>query len=602
VAPPGALAVNPAALTFDNARSGPQSFTATEAIYLGPIFARGCAGVAAVDPPTGSGPTQRFTVTPQTPGSCQITVTDDHGGVQSVSVTIYGTLTVSPTSLSFNTLGSSQDITASEPFYSGNFSAVPMNCGGIATVSGTSPTFTVTSVGPGTCTVVVSDGHGGSVSVSVTVAPQPGPLTLRPNSVTFTDVGAANAATVTVSETNYSGAFTIANDTCSGTIATIGAPSSNGPTATIQITPLSTPSGGSCSFAVRDDHGGSATETVTVGPFGAIVANPSSFTLTVGQTAPLTITESNYSGRFTQSGCTGIARLDGTKPNFTITALAPGTCSFTINDDHGQSTMISVTVTAALTVNPTSLQVATGTSGTFTATDSSCGPSDTISASSANTAVATVTPSTAPCSGGATFTVTGVSTGTTTISVTDTLGGTATVSIGVDVPPAALKKRAVVGKHPITAPTAPRKVLPGTPPSGNAPSRPNPSQRPAAQWTVPGVAALIVGTPNLDFILNGAPQAVPVSEAFYNGMFHAMSSNPQSLAVTAACAGPMCTLIATPSKAGSGTIRVSDDRGTVRLIEFTVAGPRQTTPAQPPAKVSAPGAPKSAAPIPPHAP
>ncbi|MDQ2818562.1 MAG: hypothetical protein M3T49_10215 [Candidatus Eremiobacteraeota bacterium] len=576
VAPSGALSVNPGSLVFDGAGAGAQTFDASEANYTGPIFANGCNGVATVSPRTGNGQSQRFTVTPTAAGTCTITVTDNHGGVQTVSVTIYGPLTVNPASLTFNAIGEQQPLSASEAFYTGGFTVDAAACAGIATVSGSSPSFTVTAVGSGSCDLTVRDNHNGSRAVHVTVL-APGPLSVNPNPIAFTDVGPSNAADVTVSESHYVGAFSVTNNTCSA-IATIGSPSSGGPTATISVTPLSTPSGGTCTFDVADDHGGRVTETVTVGPFGPVSPNPNSFNISVGQTVPLTITESNYTGRFTQTGCAGIAKLSGTRPNYTIMGLAPGTCTFTISDDHGQSASISVTVTAVLTVNPTSVTVSTGTSATFTASDPSCAPGDTVTATSADVTIAVVTPvGPQDCSAGpVTFTVTGVSPtpAQTTISVTDTKGGSASVGVGVNGPPPAAAKRATRASHPIVAPNGPRKPLPQRAPAG---------------------APLVVSMPAVNLMERGPAQSIDVSESAYAGAFRAQSSDPSALSVTPQCGGPICSLRVTPLKEGAGTIRISDDRGSVRTIGFSVTaakptGPHATPPRPPMPLPSPPGA------------
>ena len=89
-----------------------------------------------------------------------------------------------------------------------------------------------------------------------------GPPSLAPTSLAFLGVGGALAQTVTVSETNYSGVFTVTSANCSG-IASTSASSSSG---AFSITPLGA---GSCSFTFTDGQ-------------QKTVALPVSVTVTVG--------------------------------------------------------------------------------------------------------------------------------------------------------------------------------------------------------------------------------------------------------------------------------------------------------------------------------
>jgi hypothetical protein len=73
-----------------------------------------------------------------------------------------------------------------------------------------------------------------------------------------------------------------------------------------------------------------------------------------GNTAQFQVTESGYSGPFTVANgspsCTGIATVSpsaGTGPSttFTITAVAAGTCTIVVSDNHGGSVSVQVVVT-----------------------------------------------------------------------------------------------------------------------------------------------------------------------------------------------------------------------------------------------------------------
>jgi streptogramin lyase len=76
---------------------------------------------------------------------------------------------------------------------------------------------------------------------------------------------------------------------------------------------------------------------------------PSSIDFTAaGQTQSFSISENNYSGEFTVSGCSSlIATVAPTGPatSFTATAVAAGTCTLTVSDTMNNSTLVSVTVT-----------------------------------------------------------------------------------------------------------------------------------------------------------------------------------------------------------------------------------------------------------------
>lgn len=104
--------------------------------------------------------------------------------------------------------------------------------------------------------LVILAGCAPAASPTPTTEPTPGPVTLSQSSLAFAAAGASYAQTVTASETNYSGSFTVSTMTCSG-IATVS-PSSG---TTFTVKPVSA---GSCTYAITADNGQEATLTVGV--------------------------------------------------------------------------------------------------------------------------------------------------------------------------------------------------------------------------------------------------------------------------------------------------------------------------------------------------
>jgi len=85
-------------------------------------------------------------------------------------------LTLNPTSLSFNTLGTQQTFQVNEAGYTGTFTLNDGgSCSGIALYApssgpGPSLTVTVTSVTTGSCTITASDANGQVATESIVVS------------------------------------------------------------------------------------------------------------------------------------------------------------------------------------------------------------------------------------------------------------------------------------------------------------------------------------------------------------------------------------------------------------------------------------------------
>jgi hypothetical protein len=94
------------------------------------------------------------------------------------------------------------------------------------------------------------------------------------------------------------------------------------------------------------------TPTAVPAPIGGSAV---SLSLTsAGQTAQFTVTENSYPGPLTAANgtpsCAGIATFSpaaGTGPSatFTVTAVAAGTCTIVVTDNHGGSVGVNVTIT-----------------------------------------------------------------------------------------------------------------------------------------------------------------------------------------------------------------------------------------------------------------
>ncbi|HEY5095320.1 MAG TPA: hypothetical protein VII69_09415 [Candidatus Eremiobacteraceae bacterium] len=350
----GPIVNNPSVL---NAITVPTPFVSTDAFYTGPLTAISSDDTVATVSGGGPGPGPvTFTVTPHAQGNAVITVSDTLLQTATVPVSVStGGLVLNPTSLTFdNPTDETQPFNATEPNYTGNIttSGCPTT---VVTVTppighGPSQNFTVKSVGPGNCVLTVATGDN-TQNETITVF---GDLGVAPSNLNYTDVGVDKQVDVT--ETNYTGPFSIAANTCAG-IADVGQPSSGGPSATIDVTSSVSLSGGSCSFQVDDDHGGSQPVFVTVGPFGLPAPLPSTLTLNIVNhvSDTIAVSETGYSGQFTPSSsdCNGIATFPSEMgTSFLITEAAAGTCHINFADDHGGSTPATIVVDGKLTLAP----------------------------------------------------------------------------------------------------------------------------------------------------------------------------------------------------------------------------------------------------------
>jgi hypothetical protein len=154
-------------------------------------------------------------------------------------------------------------------------------------------------------------------------------------------------------------------------------------------------------------------------------------TVYVATNAGLAVTASSSNTSIATVAASATAAPNGEAP-FLVTAQGAGTTTLTFTDPIGQKTTDIVTVNDTLpspVPSPQNFVIAAGDSTTISV---STVANLTITASSSNTAIATVTSSAQANSlGTATFTVTGVSSGLATITFSDTYGDEDTATVDV---------------------------------------------------------------------------------------------------------------------------------------------------------------------------
>ncbi len=520
VAAAGTLTVSTPSLSFLVGGST-QTFTASESGYGGAINASSDKNsVATVTPASGSGPGPvTFTVTPGASGSANITVTDDHGGSKIVSITVTppGSIVVAPNNLTFVLGGASQTFTASESSYTGPITAAS-NDTTVATVagSGTGPgpvTFTVAPTGAGTTTITVTGGDGpGTVKITVI-----GPITTAPTSLTF--LGTTTPQTFTATDPFFGGTLSASIDKPAvATVAPVGSTTGPGPV-TFKVTPVAA---GNATVTISDTFGGSATLSVSIST-GGLLINPTALTFTVGgANQTFTGSEADYAGTITAKS-SNIAKAtvspgSGTGPGpiiFTVSAVAAGTPSIAVADDHGGLDFVNLTITGPMSAAPPSLTFS-GTTAPQTINVTDPNYFGSIGASSTDITVATVTsPGVGPS---ASFSVTPVNRGTATINFSDANGGNTSVGVTVIAGP------------------------------------------------------LTVSTSSVSLVGIGSSTGFTASETDYTGPISAVSDTPGVATVAPASGGgpgPVPFTI-TATGTGTATITVSDDHGGSKTISVSV--------------------------------
>lgn len=310
----------------------------------------------------------------------------------------------------------------------------------IATVSATG---LVTAVAVGTATITATSG-GVLGTMAITVQALPTSITsisVTPTTVNL-PVGRSSSITPTVTQPNGAPAASVTYGTTSPSVATVSSAGliiGVGPgTATITVTATSA---GNTGFSAAS-RTATVTVTVTDVPVATVTVSPNNSSVLTGATQQLVVSVRDSSGQAltgrTVSWATLNAAVATVNASGVVTGVAAGTATITATVDGvvGNASVVVQTPPAGITslsVSPTSATVTVGQTRALTATvtQPNGAPSATVSYSSSNPAVATVSPAgvvTAVAQGSATITVTATSPGTNSFSATTV---TSTVSITV---------------------------------------------------------------------------------------------------------------------------------------------------------------------------
>ncbi len=257
------------------------------------------------------------------------------------------------------------------PYPSSRITATPTATAATPTASptgGVLPTATPTATASAGVTATPTASATATATASAGAA---GQLTISPNPLNFGVLAVLGSTqTATISQTNYSGPFTLpANPvTCSNGILNIPVTATiSGSTLTIALGILGVT--GSCVVTVDGGNGMSGTETVNLavplgtppsaGPF---VFNPDPITFNVldgvtGSTATTTVSEAGYNGAFTLPATpvscpfnlVPLTQVTATISGSTVTvttgalnASLLGSCDVTVDDANGHSGAFAV--------------------------------------------------------------------------------------------------------------------------------------------------------------------------------------------------------------------------------------------------------------------
>ena len=207
-----------------------------------------------------------------------------------------------------------------------------------------------------------SGGGGGGV------IPNAPTITISPSSLSFSGPGAA-VQSFTVSSSLGAVPVPAIDLLGCGSVATLGAPSSNTLPATYTVTAQGN---GSCSLVVSMNHQSSSLGITVGGASSPTLGAISPVTVFVGGTAgSVTVTASSGTLIPDATSCSGIAAVGGnaqaSPATFTIAGIAPGTCTLVIADG-ASTTSAAITVNAgggsnAVTITPSTLTFSSPNAG-----------------------------------------------------------------------------------------------------------------------------------------------------------------------------------------------------------------------------------------------
>ena len=261
-APPQVTAV-PSALSVTLVTSPTETTMVGQSGYTGNFTLdakSGCANFAsvAIGATSIASNSAAVTVTGTAAGSCTLVIDGGSGQSVNIPVTVNPApvvpVTVGASSLSM-TLGTAPTATTTvmQSAYTGNFTLdANSGCANFANASfGTtnngSATVTVTGTAAGSCTLVIDGGGGQSASIAITVKPAPA-VTASVSSLALAGTGTANQQVFTVTQSGFSGSFTIGTSSTCTNIATGTVGATSGGSATITV--VGQNSGGSCNLVL----------------------------------------------------------------------------------------------------------------------------------------------------------------------------------------------------------------------------------------------------------------------------------------------------------------------------------------------------------------
>lgn len=221
----------------------------------------------------------------------------------------------------------------------------------------------------------------------------------------------------------------------------------------------------------------------------------------------------------------------------------------------------------------------TGPGASSSLTVSEPGYTGGFTASSSNTHVATVSPSSVTSStaknarrsdaGSATFTVTAVGPGTATISISDSSGNTTNVPVTVS------GATASPSSSPSSSPSASPSASPSVSPSASPTHTPSPSPTPSPTPTpTPGPAGVLTVNPHsVSLVGTGSAyaQSVQVGETGYSGTFGAINNCASIAMITpASAAGPSAVFTVTGVNPGTCSATFSDATSQAVVLSISV--------------------------------